>query len=54
MAEVPGGGRPPGISRHATFAGARLILSSGAAHVSDGVHEELLVRHRGAPIALSR
>ena len=54
MAAPPGGGRTPGAARPATFAGARLLLISGAAQVSDGVHEELLSRHQGAPTALSQ
>ena len=54
MAAPPGGGRTPGAARPATFASARLLLISGAAQVSDGVHEELLSRHQGAPTALSQ
>lgn len=54
MAEAVRGGRPPGVAQHATFAGARLLLSSDAAHASDGVDEELLGRHGGAPTVLPK
>ena len=51
-ADVPGR-RAATTSYEGTFAGARLLLSSGAAPISDGADEEIVARCRVAPTALA-
>ena len=51
-ADVPGR-REATTSYEGTFAGARLLLSSGAAPISDGADEEIVARFRVAPTALA-
>ena len=53
MAADVAGRRAGTTSYEGTFAGARLLLSSGAAPISDGADEEIVARCRVAPTALA-